>query len=139
MISFKKVDLSLIGKCWYQRNKINNSSYVGTYVSPRLKNNITEIDQVELFPISKIDDIYDEINIDEIVINQLCRKNTELKDSNLSNNNISHSSFMNICNLLFNNTKNDVQLSNTIIGLLLKLNEIINSNNDNNLIFDNLA
>ena len=44
MISFKKVDLSLIGKCWYQRNKINNSSYVGTYVSPRLKNNIPEID-----------------------------------------------------------------------------------------------
>ena len=41
--------------------------------------------------------------------------------------------------MLFNNTKNDVQLSNTIIGLLLELNEIINSNNDNNLIFDNLA
>ena len=46
---------------------------------------------------------------------------------------------MDICNLLFNNTKNDVQLSNTIIGLLLELNEIINSNDDNNLICDNLA
>ena len=41
--------------------------------------------------------------------------------------------------MLFNNTKNDVQLSNTIIGLLLELNEIINSNDDNNLMFDNLA
>ena len=46
---------------------------------------------------------------------------------------------MDICNLLFNNTKNDIQLSNTIIGLLLELNEIINSNDDNDLIFDNLA
>ena len=46
---------------------------------------------------------------------------------------------MDICNLLFNNTKNDVQLSNTIIGLLLELNEIINSNDDNDLIFENLA
>ena len=105
--------MSLIGKCWYQ----TNSSYVGLYVSPRLKNNIPEIEEVELFPISNIDDIYDEINIDEIETNQLCRKSPELKD-----NNISHSSFMDICNLLFNNTKNDVQLSNTIIGLLLELN-----------------
>ena len=46
---------------------------------------------------------------------------------------------MGICNLLLNNTKNDVQLSNTIIGLLLELNQIINSNDDNNLIFDNFA
>ena len=46
---------------------------------------------------------------------------------------------MDIYNLLFNNTKNDVQLSNKIIGLLLKLNEIINSNDDNNLIFDTLT
>ena len=46
---------------------------------------------------------------------------------------------MNICNLLFNNTKNDVQLSNTIIGLLLEINQIINSNDDKNLMFDNLS
>ena len=46
---------------------------------------------------------------------------------------------MDICNLLFNNTKHDVQLSNIIIGLLLKLNERINSNDDNVLIFNNLA
>ena len=140
MISFKqKFDLSLIGKYWYQRNKITNSSYVGTYVSPRWKNNIPEIEEVELFPISKIDDIYDEINIDEIETNQLCRENTELKDNNISNNNISYSSFMNICNLWFNNTENDAQLSKTIISLLLELNEIINSNDDNDLIFNILA
>ena len=46
---------------------------------------------------------------------------------------------MNICNLLFNNTKNYVQLSNTIISLLLELNEIISSNDDNDLIFNILA
>ena len=46
---------------------------------------------------------------------------------------------MHICNLLFNNTKNDVQLSNTIIGLLSKLNEIIISNDGNDSVFDNLA
>ena len=46
---------------------------------------------------------------------------------------------MDICNLLFNNTKNVVQLSNAIIGLLLELNQIINSNDDKILIFDNLS
>ena len=45
---------------------------------------------------------------------------------------------MDICNLLCNNTKSDVQLSNTIIGLLLELNQITNSNDDRKLIFDNL-
>ena len=46
---------------------------------------------------------------------------------------------MDICNLLFNNTKNDVQLSNIIVGLLLELNQIINSNDDNDLIFNILV
>ena len=46
---------------------------------------------------------------------------------------------MDFCKSLFNNMKNDVQLSTTIIGLLLELNEIINSNEDKNLIFDNLS
>ena len=71
--------------------------------------------------------------------NQLCRDNPELKDNNISKNNISHSSFMHICNLLFNNTKNDVQLSNRIIGLLLELNGIIISNDGNDSVFDHLA
>ena len=44
---------------------------VGSYVSPRLKNNIPKIEEVELFPISNIDDIYDKITIDEIETNQL--------------------------------------------------------------------
>ena len=140
MISYKEnIDLSLIWKCWYQRNKITNSSYVGSYVSPRLKNNIPEIEEVEIFPISNIEDVYDEIYIDEKETNQLCRDNPELKDNNISKNNISRSSFMDIYNLLFNNTKNDVQLSSTVIGLLLELNKMINSNEDKNLIFDNLS
>ena len=46
---------------------------------------------------------------------------------------------MNICNSLFNNMKNDVQLSTTIICLLLELNQIINSNENKSLIFDNLS
>ena len=41
--------------------------------------------------------------------------------------------------MLFNNTKNDDKLSKTIICLLLELNEIINSNDDNDLIFNMLA
>ena len=120
-------------------NKITNSSYVGLYVSPRLKNNIPEIEEIEIFLISNIEDVYDEIDIDEIETNQLCCDSPELKDNNISKNNISHSLCIGICNLLFNNTKNDVQLSNRIIGLLLELNQIINSNDDNNLIFGNLA
>ena len=35
--------------------------------------------------------------------------------------------------------KVDVQLSTTIIGLLLELNQIINSNENKKLIFDNLS
>ena len=46
---------------------------------------------------------------------------------------------MDVCNLLFNNTKNDVQLSTTIICLLLELNQIVNSDDDKNSIFDNLS
>ena len=94
---------------------------------------------VELFPISNNEDIYDKINIDEIETNQLFHDSLDLKDNNIVKNNVSHSSFTNIYNFLFNNTKNDFQLSTTIIGLLLKLNKIINSNDDKNLIFDNLS
>ena len=46
---------------------------------------------------------------------------------------------MDIYNFLCNNTKSDVQLSNTIIGLLSELNEIIISNDGNDSVFDNLA
>ena len=75
----------------------------------------------------------------EIEINQLCRDSLELKDNNISKNNVSHSSFMDIYKLLCNNTKNDVQSSTTIIGLLLELNQITNSNDDQNSIFDSLS
>ena len=123
MISYKEYfHLSLFRKCWYQRNKITNSSYVGSYVSPRLRNKNPEIEEDEIFPISNIEDVYDEMNIDEIKTNQLCRDSPKLEDFNISKNDISHSSFMDTCTLLFNNTKNDVQLSNTIMGLLLELN-----------------
>ena len=60
------------------------------------------------------------MNIYEIETNQLCRDSPKLKDNNISKNNISHSSCMDIYNLLLYNTKNDVQLSTTIIGLLLE-------------------
>ena len=46
---------------------------------------------------------------------------------------------MDIYNSLFNNMKHYVQLSTIIIDLLLELNQIINSNEDKNLIFDNLS
>ena len=46
---------------------------------------------------------------------------------------------MNSCNFLFNNTKNDVQLSNIILDLLLELNQIIHLNDGKSLIFDNLS
>ena len=74
---------------------------------------------VELFPISNNEDIYDKINIDEIETNQLFHDSLDLKDNNISKNNVSHSLFMDICKSLFNNMKDDVQLSTTIIGLLL--------------------
>ena len=71
MICYKEnFDLSLFEKCWYQSNKITNSSYVGSYVSPRLKNNIYEIEEFEIFPISNIEDVSDDRN----KVNIPCKK-----------------------------------------------------------------
>ena len=40
-------NLILTDKCWHKRDKIIQSINVSSYVSPRLKNNISEIDDVE--------------------------------------------------------------------------------------------
>ena len=50
MISYNQgFNLNLIGKYCYKRDKINQSINVGSYVSPRLENNNSEINDVELF------------------------------------------------------------------------------------------
>ena len=113
MISYKEYfHLSLFRKCWYQRNKITNLSYVGSYVNPRLYNFIPEIEEVELFSISNNEDMYDEIIIDEIETNQLYRDGLDLKENNISKNNISHSSLMTstICYLIIRKMMFNYQL-----------------------------
>ena len=117
VIIFNKLfNLRHIEKCWYKRNKITQSLNVGTYVSPRFKN-ITEIEDIEMFPISKIDGLvddnlsqntttcYDEININEIEINQLFRDILETSEKNMSNNCVTHNTYIAICNFLYNNMK----------------------------------
>ena len=57
-------------------------------------------------------------------------------DNNQSND---HPSYIVICNNLHNIMKNDNQISNLIVGLLLELKEVINFPQKNNLIFENLS
>ena len=57
-------------------------------------------------------------------------------DNNQSND---HPSYIVICNNLHNIMKNDNQISNLMVGLLLKLKEVINFPQKNNLIFENLS
>ena len=109
--------------------KITQSLHVDTYVSPRFKN-ITEIEDIEMFPISKIDGLvddnvsqnittcYDKININEIEINQLFRDILETSEKYMSNNCVTHNTYIAICNSLYNNMKNDDQISNLIVDLL---------------------
>ena len=139
MISYNKVfDLNIIGKCWYQRNKITQSNHVGSYVNPRLKQNIPEIDEVELFSISNVEDIYEERIINEIETDQLCRGSHEVPDNSQLNNRVTYSSYMDICNSLYNNLKKYDQILNIIISLLLEIKEILNSKDDKKLVIDNL-
>ena len=60
----------------------------------------------------------------------------ETTENNKSNDCVSHSSYMAICNTLYNNMKHDNQISNSILGLLLKLKDAIHSKN---IIIENLA
>ena len=48
-------------------------------------------------------------------------------DNSKSKNIVTHCLYMNICNSLYNNMKNDDQTSNLIVDLLLEFKEIINS------------
>ena len=43
---------------------------------------------------------------------------------------VTHSSYVDICNSLYNNMKNDEQISNVIIGLLLEFKQIVNSKDE---------
>lgn len=130
-----------------KRDKITQSKNIGSYVCPRLKKNISEIDDVELFPIINFDEkiiekppaYYEEININEIDTEQLCCDSTPSKNDIQSDNGVSHSSYMNICNTLYNNMKNDNKTSNIVVGLLLEVKNIIMSNENKQLIYDNLS
>ena len=116
-----------------------------------MKNNISEINDVELFPISNIEDLgdesvsqfipscYEEMNTNEIEIDQLCRDNLVMTDNSMSKSCVTYSSYMDICNSLYNNMKNGDQTSNLIVGLLLEFKEIINSKDDKHLIVENLS
>ena len=57
-------------------------------------------------------------------------------DNNQSND---HPSYIFICNNLHNNMKNDNQILNLIIGLLLELKKVINIPKQNNFIVEKLS
>ena len=148
MISFNnKFDLDLIGRCWHKRDKITQSKNIGSYICPSLKNNIPEIDDVDQFPIINFDEkiiekppaYYEEIDINEIDTDLLCCNSTSSNNDIRLKNRVAHSSYMNICNSLYNNMKNDNKTSNIVVGLLLEVNEIILSNENKQLIYDNLS
>ena len=61
MVSFNQgFNLNIIGKFWYKREKIIWSINVGSYFSLRLIKYISDIDDVEPFPISNVEDLGDE-------------------------------------------------------------------------------
>ena len=59
-------------------------------------------------------------------------------DNTKSKSVVTHSSYMDICNSLYINIRNDDQTSNLIVSLLLEFKEIINSKDGKHLIVDNL-
>ena len=59
--------------------------------------------------------------------------------NSMSKSCVTHSLYMDICNSLYNNMKNDDQISNLIIGLLLEFKQIISSKNEKYLILNNLS
>ena len=60
IIFYKLFNLRHIGKYWYKRNKVTQSLNFGKYVSPRLKNKFTEIEDTNFFPILNIDGLVDD-------------------------------------------------------------------------------
>ena len=94
MISFNQgFNLILIGKYWHKRDTITQSTNDGSYISPRLKTYISEKDDVELFEFQTLNiggseslsqfipTCYEEININEIETNQLCRDSLLMIDN----------------------------------------------------------
>ena len=144
-------NLNLIGKYWYKRDNITQSINIGWYISPRLKNNFSEIHDFEIFPILNTKDLgneslsqfipscYEEININEIETNQLCCDSLTMVDNSISKCCVTHSSYMDSCNSLYNNMKNNEQISHLIVGLLVKFKQIINSKDEKHFIVDNLS
>ena len=73
---------------------------------------------------------YEKININEIETNQLRRDSFVMIDNSISKRCVTHSLYMDIYNSLYNNMKNDEQISNVIIGLLLEFKQIVNSKDE---------
>ena len=62
-----------------------------------------------------------------------------MTDNSKTKSFVTHSSYMDIYNSLYNNMKNDDQISNVIVSLLLEFKEIMNSKDDKHFIVDNLS
>ena len=67
-----------------------------------------------------------EININKIETNQLRSDTIENMYNNPSNKRINHSFYLVISNNLFNDMKNNNQLSRLFVGVLLELKKVIN-------------
>ena len=64
---------------------------------------------------------YEEININEIDTDQLCRDSILTTVNSKSKRFVTYSSYIDIFNSLYKNMKNNDQISNLIVGLLLEL------------------
>ena len=122
MIANKILNLILIGKCKYQSHTISQWCNIGSHTSPRLYISFTELKDDGVFPFANIEHnsdnhesnnnqkYFDEINITVIETNQFCNDNVEYTENNTSNEFVTRSSYMVICNKLFNSMKNDNQI-----------------------------
>ena len=60
-------------------------------------------------------------------------------DNSISKCCVTHSSYMDSCNSLYNNMKNNEKISHLIVGLLVEFKQIINSKDEKHFIVDNLS
>ena len=118
----KKFNSTEIRKCWLQRKNTTQSSNKGLYNSPaivRYNTMVTDFQNEQIFYdesyITNITDADDDImknndlqNIDD----------TEIEDT-YPENKISYSIYSVICENLYNDIKNDNQISNHVIRFLL--------------------
>jgi len=112
-----KFNISLIGKFWLLRDSITKSIHFGNYIIPRILNNKIVIEET----------------IENNDINAINYYNIEMEEKSENNNigaHINYSTYKDIFNSLFNESKINEYAKKCVIGLILEMKFLINSEDD---------